>query len=142
MASTAFNAQGTTLEVASDATDLIVGTADTAIENLISFSGFDAESAEIDVTNLVSTAKEKLAGLQDFGSFSGNWHTKLGATGQDVMRALQASGYVAQFVLTFPDASTATFNGVVKNAQAIEGGVDAAVGGSFSIAVSGLPAFA
>ena len=135
MASTAISAQGSTLQVEG----AVAGTADVLVGNLISYSGFDGESAEIDITNLSSTAKEVTAGLQDFGNFSGSWHHTYADAGQEKMRVLQASGATAAFLLTLKDGSTVDFDGVVKNASSIEGGVDAVQAGSFSISVSGEP---
>jgi len=133
MASTAIDAQGATLEV-----DVAVpGTPDTAISNIKSFSGFDGEASEIDVTNLDSTAKEYRAGLQDFGSFSLEWNPNYSDAGQNDVRSAQASGDVKTFLLTLPNGSTAEFAGIVKNAQAISGGVDAVVDGSVSIKITG-----
>lgn len=138
MASTAISAQGTTLEIDT----VTAGTPDTEIENVKSFSGFDGEAGEIDVTNLSSTAKEFRVGLQDFGSFSFEWDVDLAATGQDAVRAAQASGAVKTFRLTFPDASTATFSGLVKNATSMSGGVDQVLTGSVSIKITGAVTFA
>jgi len=133
MASTAIAAQGATLEI-----DIAVpGTPDTAIANIKSFSGFDGESGEIDVTNLDSTAKEYRAGLQDFGSFSLEWNPDYSDAGQNNMRSAQASGAVKTFLLTLPNGTTAQFAGIVKNASSISGGVDAVLDGSVSIKVTG-----
>ena len=133
MASTAIAAQGATLEI-----DIAVpGTPDTAIANIKSFSGFDGEAGEIDVTNLDSAAKEYRAGLQDFGSFSLEWNPDYSDAGQNNMRTAQASGAVKTFLLTLPNGTTAQFAGIVKNASSISGGVDAVLDGSVSIKVTG-----
>lgn len=138
MASTAISAQGSTLEI--DTTT--PGTPDTEIANVKSFSGFDGEAGEIDVTNLSSTAKEFRIGLQDYGSFSMEWDVDFEDAGQNAVRAAQASGAVKTFVLTFPDGSTATFQGLVKNATSLSGGVDQVITGSVSIKITGEPTFA
>ena len=133
MASTAITAQGSVLKI-----DIATpGTADIAIANIISFSGFDGEASELDITNLSSTAKEKLAGLQDFGNFSFEMHPEYGDAGQDELRASQADGSLKTFELTLSDSTVIDFTGVVRNAQAITGGVDAPLAGSVSISVSG-----
>lgn len=128
MASTAITAQGSSLSI--DATD---------IENITSFTGFDGEAAEIDITNLASIAKENLTGLIDNGSFSFEIHPDVssGATGQNALRAAAISGATAAFVLTLSDTGTVGFSGVVKNAHSMTGGVDAAVAGSVSVKISG-----
>ena len=126
MASTAISAQGSTLSI---------GAVD--IENFHSFSGFDGEASELIITNLSSLAVEKLSGLIDNGNFNINWHPEYGATGQDAVRAAAISGATSAFVLTLSDLTTIGFNGVVKNAHSMSGGVNAPIDGSVSIAISG-----
>lgn len=128
MASTAISAQGS---------DLTIDT--NSVENMISFSGFDGEASEIDVTNLLSTAKENLIGLIDNGSFSIEFHPdyQASATGQAALRAKAISGATAAFELTLKDNTTIAFDGLVKNAHSAAGGVDAALSGSASIKITG-----
>lgn len=114
----------------------------TEVVNVKSFSGFDGEASEIDVTNLASTAKEFRLGLQDFGAFSFEWDIDLSDAGQDAVRAAQASGSVKDFKLTLPNSDTATFQGLVKNATNMSGGVDQIVGGSVSVKITGEVTFA
>lgn len=114
----------------------------TEISNLKTYSGFDGEAAEIDVTNLASTAKEFRTGLQDFGSFSFDWDIDLADAGQSAVRAAQASGSVKNFKLTLPNESTASFTGLVKNATNMSGGVDQIVGGSVAVKITGVVTFA
>lgn len=131
MTSTAISAQGSTLKVDTS------GTPDTIIGNLKTFSGFDGEAGELDVTNLVSTAKEYISGLQDFGSFNVEWDNDYGDAGQGLLRAAQAAGSTKKFLLTLPDGSTAAFDAIVKNAQTISGGVDASITGGATLKISG-----
>lgn len=131
MASTALDTQGTTLKI----DNTTPGTADQLIENIKSFSGFDGESTEIEVTNLDSTAKEFRVGLKDNGSFSLEWNPDYSATGQNVVRA--AGNTVKTFELELPNGSTAGFQGLIKNADSISGGVDAVLDGSVSIRING-----
>ena len=128
MPSTAISAQGSTLAIGA-----------TTIENLYSFSGFDGEANEIDITNLESLAKEYLIGLTDFGSFSGEYHPDWTgtATGQDALRAAEGSPTPSAFTLTTLGGANATFNALVKNASSASGGVDAAMTGSFSLKITG-----
>ena len=42
----------------------------TKIKNFLSFKGFDGQADEIDTTDLDSTAKENILGLQDWGTFT------------------------------------------------------------------------
>ncbi len=131
MASTAIDAQGSTLKI----DNVTPGTADQLIENIKSFSGFDGESSEIDVTNMDSTAKEFRIGLKDYGSFSLEWNPDYSATGQNVIRA--AGNTVKTFELELPNGTTAGFQGVIKNGDAIQGAVDGVVDGSVSIKITG-----
>lgn len=131
--STAITAQGSVLKIDNSTP----GTADVTINNVLSFSGFDGEASEIDITNLTSTAKEKMAGLQDFGNFNFEIHPDYSDTGQGVLRSAQASGATKTFELTLSDSTVIDFTGVVRNAQSITGGVDAPLAGSVTISVSG-----
>lgn len=132
------NAQGSTLEI----DDVTPGTADVEIGKIKTYSGFDGEASEIDKTHLGSTAKEFDLGLQDFGSFTVNWLVDYSDSGQDLVRAAATSRATKTFLLTFPDASTATFTGVVKNADRVDGAVDGVVEGGATIKISGSVTFA
>lgn len=133
MASTAISAQGTTVQI--DTTT--PGTPDTAIANVFSFSGFDGEASEIDVTNLTSTAKEFRLGLKDYGGFSIEFHPDYSDSGQDTLRAAGVAGTQKTFRVTLPDSTTLTFAGFVKNADSVSGGIDAVLTGSASIKITG-----
>lgn len=113
----------------------------TEVTEVTSFSGFDGQAAEIDVTHLKSTAKEWLMGLQDFGSFKIDCNYLNGDAGQDLMRAAKSTRAVQDFRVTFSDASTATFQGYVLSAP-VNGSVDAKVDTSFDIRITGPVVFA
>lgn len=108
----------------------------TEVKEVVSFSGFDGQAAEIDVTHLQSTAKEFLMGLQDYGNFELEVNYLPDDAGQIKMRQAKASRDVQDFKVTFSDASYATFQGFVLSAP-VSGGVDAKVDGSFSIRITG-----
>lgn len=108
----------------------------TAVSEVVSFTGFDGQANEIDVTHLQSTAKEFLMGLQDFGTFSIDCSYLPADSGQDKMRAAKASREVQQFRVTFSDTSTATFAGFVTTGP-VSGGVDAKVDTSFAVRITG-----
>lgn len=132
------NAQGTTIQ-----TDVAVaGTPDTAIGGVVNFDGFDGEANEIDMTDLDSTAKEFTLGLIDYGSFSVDWRVDYANAGQDDIRAAALSGATKTLKVTFPDASTAQFACVIKNADRISGGVDGLVDGGFTAKITGPVTFA
>ena len=131
---TAISAQGATLLIE----DSNVGVADVPIELISSFTGFDGEASEIDTTHLLSTSKQKITGLQDWGSFSFEWFVDwVNAPGQDRVRAVSASGETVAFELQLPDGSKAQWSGNVKHSTALNGGVDAALTGSVSITIDG-----
>lgn len=141
MASTAFNAQDTKLSIVTrdkvDPTKITV----TPIKNIKSFSGFDGAAAEIDVTNLDSTAKEFRIGLKDNGSFSFEIDRDFADPGQVALLAAQVSYAATDFVIYFKNAETwATYQGYVKK-FAIQGGVDQVVKASVDIRISGAVAF-
>lgn len=131
--SSAIETQGTTLGVSVSGTSPITYTNITEIK---SFSGFDGSAATIDTTHLGSTAKEHIMGLQDWGKFTIETSFLHADAGQDILRAAKASRALHYFKLTLSDSTTATFSGYVMSAP-VKGGIDAAVEGSFEIAISG-----
>lgn len=133
----AIETQGFKFEI-SPATSPLVWT---EVKEIVSFSGFDGQAAEIDVTHLQSTAKEFLMGLQDFGNFTLEANYLPADAGQDAMRAAKASRDIKTFRCTFSDATTATFSGYVLSASA-SGGVDSKVDTSFNVRISGDVVFA
>lgn len=137
MPSTAYSAQGSVLKI----DDSTPGTPDVIIGNLISFSGFDGQANDLDKTNLASTAKEKTVGLKDYGQFTGEWHVDHSDVGQVVMRTAHGTDTEKTFSLTLPDTTVVTFTGAVQSAAGMTGGVDALVGGSFTVALSGEPTY-
>lgn len=113
------NTVGKTITAAGSATPLNW----TKIENLVSFNGFDGQASELDVTDLDSTAKEFMLGLQDWGTFSFDVNRDFNDAGQQAVDAAKRSGSQKSFKLTLPNLKTKTFNGYVKNSP-LEGGVD------------------
>jgi hypothetical protein len=124
------DAQGATLTVED------VSLVATTVGEVISFSGFDGEASDIDITTLASTAKEFRQGLQDFGNFSLEVNRDPNDAGQAVLDANKAAQLTREFVLTLASGDIATFNGYVKSLTSA-GGVDAVVTGSCNIKVTG-----
>jgi hypothetical protein len=95
----------------------------TPIANLKSFKGFDGQANEIDKTNLSSTAKEYMLGLQDFGHFTFDVDKDFNDPGQLACSAAKRAGTLKNFKLTLPNGKTATWAAYVKN-DPLDGGVD------------------
>ncbi|KAI3591655.1 hypothetical protein D9X30_3480 [Cupriavidus sp. U2] len=93
------------------------------IENFVSFKGFDGQASDIDVTDLDSTAKESISGLQDWGNFSFDVNKDFTDPGQLALDAAKRASQKKTFKLTLPNLKTKTFDGNVKNTP-LEGGVD------------------
>jgi hypothetical protein len=106
------------------------------IAEVKTFSGFDGQASEIDVTHLQSTAKEFRLGLVDEGGFSFEMNQINSDAGQTALRASRDAGTIKQYVLTFPNAETATFSAFAKGVPTA-GGVDGIVTSSVSLRISG-----
>lgn len=108
----------------------------TTINNIKTFSGFDGQASEIDVTNLSSTAKEFRLGLVDPGQFSMELDQDNTDAGQIALRAAQVAGGIKNFKLTLPNTNTASFTAFVKKFSSA-GGVDQVVKASVDLRISG-----
>jgi hypothetical protein len=106
------------------------------VKEMTTFSGFDGEAGDIDVTSLDSTSKEFLSGLRDNGNFKGDFNFLGADPGQVAMRALIASRALANFRLRMSDNSYFDFAAHVKS-NPVSGGVDSKVDSSFSMRISG-----
>lgn len=132
--SVALNSLGKALTATGTATPVTY----TAIGNLKTFSGFDGQANELDITNLSSTAKEFALGLTDPGNFQIELDLDNGNAGQLALRAKQASGALSNFKLILPAGTTptASFSGLVKSFST-SGGVDQIAKASVQIRISG-----
>lgn len=108
------------------------------VGEVVSSSGFDGEAADIDTTNLRSTAKEALVGLQDYGNVALGLLVNTTDVGQLRLKRLKALGQAAVFSLTLSDAKVAAFVGLVKSFS-FNAAVDGAVTGDCSLKVTGEP---
>jgi len=131
--STAIETQGTVIAINTGTTG---SPTFTTISEVVSFSGFDGQAAEIDVTSLQSTAKEIRMGLQDFGSFQLECNYLQADAGQGALRTAKAARALKEFRITFSNTKTATFSAYVMSAS-ISGGVDSKVDTSFALRISG-----
>lgn len=114
------------------------GTIATNVVGIKSYTGFDGEAADIDITTLASTAKEYSIGLEDFGNFSLELIVDPDDTGQLAILAAKSAGATRECVLTLPTGtlSTATFNVVVKSFSQ-SGGVDEVIMGTVNMRITG-----
>lgn len=112
------------------------GETKTQIKEVKSFSGFDGQASEIDVTTLDSKAKEKRMGLQDFGGFSMDINVSFTDPGQLALQAAKAARAVKTFEIVFNDETTATFEAAVKSFTT-EGAVDGVLSGKAELMITG-----
>lgn len=136
--SDAIKTQGFTLEIG-DVGDSPAAL--TEISEVTNFTLFDGQANEIDTTHLQSTAKERLMGLQDFGSGQFDLNFLSADAGQVEARAAKASQSKKTFLATFSNGYTAAWDGYVISAP-VTGGVDAKVDHSITILVDGDVTFA
>lgn len=106
------------------------------VGGIVSFSGFDGEAADIDITTLASTAKEFRQGLQDFGNFSIELLRDPNDTGQEELLTAKAAQSTRVCVLTLASGDIATFSAYVKSVST-SGAVDEVVRGTANLKVSG-----
>lgn len=106
----------------------------------ISFSGFDGEASDIDITTLASTAKEFRQGLQDFGNFSIELQRDPADVGQIELLSAKAAQATRACTLTLASGDVASFDAYVKSVTTA-GGVDATVTGSANMKVTGVVAW-
>jgi hypothetical protein len=108
-----------------------------AVTNL---TGFDGTASEIDVTNLLSTAKEFLIGLQDFGNVTLSIFLATDA-GQARLRAIKTSAAVTAFTIALSDGTVSAFAALCKQFSFDAGGPDNAVKGNVTLRVTGAPSW-
>jgi hypothetical protein len=108
----------------------------TQVNNLKTFTGFDGEASEIDVTNLSSTAKEYRLGIVDPGKFSIEVDHDSTDPGQVAVRASQNAGTLKSYKLILPDGHTFSFSAFCKK-FATSLGVDQVLKGSIDFRISG-----
>lgn len=113
----------------------------TKISEVKSYSGFDGQASEIDITNFDSTAKEFRLGLVDEGGFSFEMAQLNSDAGQAALRASRNAGTLKSYKLTLPNAEVATFTAYAKSLPS-SGGVDDVIKSSVSLRISGAVAWA
>jgi len=133
MGANAILAQGTLLKLGAGSP-----LAYTTIAEINSFSGPGGAVSVIDVTDLSSTAKEKLAGLNDNGQISFECNFIPTNTQHAALRAAKENGTVQKVKLVFTDtgATEWTFDAIVTGLS-ISGAVDGVVKASITLEISG-----
>jgi hypothetical protein len=105
------------------------------------FTGFDGQASEIDVTTMCSTAKEYRPGLQDFGSFNFSMNYVPTDPAQLAMQDAKAAGTSLWFNLILPGSlGTWVFQAFVRQ-MTITGGVDTALSSDVVLRITGAPTF-
>lgn len=130
MANNVVNSRGVTVTIK-------VGSgAATKISGITDFSGIGGGSATVnDVTDLDSTAKEKMIGLMDEGQFKISYNVVKGDTGQAAIDTARASGALCE-IKVITSAQTFTFNAfALTNEQG--GAVDKQMTGSANFEITG-----
>lgn len=119
-------------------------TIDDSVSSPVSIGGIesitlsDGESAEIDVTTLTSTAREKLQGLQDFGDCTIELVRDLDDAGQAELLDAKANQSQRTCIITLPSGTltTGTFEAFVKSVS-MDLGADDARRGTAVLAITG-----
>lgn len=129
----AIESQGITLQVSEGSP-----TSFQTIANVTGFSGPGGSASVIDITNLLSTAKEKLMGLPDEGQFTMDLNFDPDGASHIRMRDARAARQKMSFKINFTDAtpSSVTFDGYVLG-FAISGAVDQQVKAALTIEIDG-----
>lgn len=110
------------------------------VSQVTNLQGFDGQSSEIDTTNLASSAKEFLLGLQDFGQVTLSLF-QISDTGQTRLRAIKAAQSIVPFSITLSDGTIAAFMAGVKAYSFTGVKPDGAVGNDVTLRVTNAPAF-
>lgn len=108
----------------------------TSVGNFRTFSAFDGQPTELDVTNLSSSAKEIKTGLVDFGQVSMEFDQDNSDSGQSVLLSAFNSSVSKQFKITLPNNATATFTAFVRKITS-QGGVDQIVRRQVDLRITG-----
>lgn len=94
------------------------------------------DTPDNDVTTLKSTAQEFRPGLQDFGQATFNLFRDLSDVGQQECVSAKAAAEVREFVVTYADTSTQTFDAYVKSISS-GGSVGEQSQGTLTIKITG-----
>ena len=121
----------------------VVSSVANAIGEVVGWSGPSLSAAVIDVTDLQSTAKEKLVGVYDGGQVTFNVNMLVTDTGQTKLRESFAAGVRGSCLIQLSTATTDQgihMKGYVTGLN-ITGSVDNKLAGDFTLAIHGGASF-
>lgn len=140
MTTNAMKSQGVTIEIGqgdATSTTYALETFD-AIGEVVSFDGPGGEASVIDATHLGSTAKEKIIGLPDEGSFTMTVNLDPADTGQTEARTDRASQTLKWIKITLTDAgSQVLYFSAYITGFTLGGGVDDKISATITCEISG-----
>ena len=133
MSDNAIKAQGTLFQLGTGSP-----LAYTTIAEIVSFNGPGGSVSVIDVTDLASSAKEKIAGMNDNGQLSFECNFIPTNTQQAALKTAKEAGTQVKVKLVFTDTGTTewTFDAIVTGFS-ITGAVDGVVKASVTLEISG-----
>lgn len=113
----------------------------TSVGGVLEVGGFSGSSAEIDVTQIDSTAKEFVMGLQDFGDASLRIFISPSDVGQAKMRSLRSTAAAAAYAVILGDGSIAAFMAYVRQFSFSNVTADGAVQGQVTLRITKEPCY-
>lgn len=132
MASTALKSQGATIARRSVDSPVTF----TTVANITTISLSGPEAGEIDVTDLSSTAKEFLQGLEDPGTCTINGFYNSQNTQHQAMRDAIGGSTTSRYRITLSNGAQIEFDALVQN-MPLDIAVDGAVEMSMTLKISG-----
>jgi len=132
--SNAIETQGTELKRGDGATPEVF----TSVGEVTTFSGPGGSASVIDVTHLLSTAKEKRMGLPDEGQFTFEVNLVPSDVAQTGLRSDRAARTLRNFELVLTDVSTTTLSfAAYVTGFALSGSVDNVTKASITLEITG-----
>ena len=113
----------------------------TQVAGILEVSGFDGSAAEIDVTQIDSTSKEYIIGLQDFGTATLRAFLAPTDAGQTLLRGLRAQAALAAYSVLLASGQQATFMAYVRQFTFSGVKADGAVEGQLVLRITKEPAY-
>jgi hypothetical protein len=135
MSSSALTSQGMTIGLDADGASPFTYV---SIAEVKSIDGPGGQTAEIDVTDLSSSAKEFVLGLQDEGDITLDMNYIPSNTQHTLLRTLRGSGVSGYFQIAFTDSPVTTWSFTAKvKGFSISNAVDNVTGLSVTLRVTG-----